>query len=96
MDDEKNTVRYQINVAEGDLYKMGELDILGADTASKDRLHEAWKLGEGQPYNADYTRQFLDGTHRFLPPGLHYSVKLSEQLNAKDKTVDVTLHFITQ
>ena len=60
IDEEKSTVRYQINVAEGDLYTMGELEILGADTASKDRMHEAWKLREGQPYNADYTRQFLD------------------------------------
>jgi len=96
LDDEKSTVGYQINVAEGDVYKMGQLEILGADTASKDRLLEAWKLGEGQPYNADYTRHFLDDAPRFLPPGLHYSVKLNEELNAKDKTVDVTIHFVTQ
>ena len=96
MNDEKSTVRYQINVAERDLYTMGELEILGADTASKERMIEAWKLREGQPYNADYTRQFLSNAHRFLPPALHYSVKIAEQLNAKDKTVNVTIHFITQ
>ena len=96
MDDEKGTVRYQIHIVEGDLYNMGELEIFGVDTPSNDRLHEAWKLREGQPYNADYTRQFLDDAPRLLPKGLRYSLKLSEQLNAKDKTVDVTIHFIVQ
>jgi len=38
MEDEKSLVHYIINVSEGDVYKMGELEILGVDTTSKDRL----------------------------------------------------------
>jgi len=96
MDDEKNTVHYVINFAEGDLYKMGELEFLGVDSASKDRLRAAWTLREGEPYNADYTRKFLDDAPRLLPKGLQYSIKLNEELEAKDKTVEVTIQFKAQ
>jgi outer membrane protein assembly factor BamA len=93
IDEAAAAVHYDINIVEGDLYTMGELEFLGADTASKDRLTEAWKLREGQPYNPDYTRKFLDDAPHFLPKGLQYSIKLSEELDAKARTVDVTIHF---
>lgn len=96
LDDKNSTVHYDMNITEGDLYKMGELEILGVDTSSKDRLREAWKLGEGQPYNADYTKKFLEDAFRLLPRGLQFSVKMSEELDAKSKTVDVTIHFKPQ
>ena len=93
MDDEKSTVHYDLNIAEGDLYKMGEVEILGLDTRSKDRVREAWTLREGEPYNADYTAKFLGDVVRFLPREARYSVRVNEALNAKDKTVDVTIHY---
>ena len=96
LDEENTTVHYDINVTESDLYKMGELEILGVDTPSKDRLREAWTLREGQPYNADYTQNFLGDAAHFVPRGLDFSVKVSEELDAQNKTVDVTLHFKVQ
>jgi len=96
LDDEERKVSYSIEVTEGDLYRMGEIEFLGIDTPSKDRLREAWTLREGQPYNADYTRKFLDNAPRLLPKGLQYSAKINEELDAKDKTVDVTIHFRVQ
>lgn len=96
MDDEKSTVHYVINVSEGDLYKMGELEILGVDTASKDRLLAAWTLREGQPYNAGYARKFIEDAPRLLPRELRYLTTIDEALDAKDKTVDVTIHFKPQ
>ena len=96
LDDEKSTVHYDVNITEGDLYKMGELEVVGVDTPSKDRLHEAWKLREGQPYNADYTLKFLEEAPRLLPSGLRYSVKINEVLSKKDKVVDVTIQFKVQ
>jgi len=97
VDDANSTVHYDINIREGDLYKMGELEIVGVDTPSKDRLHDAWKLREGQPYNAEYTRQFLeDDAPHLLPSGLQYSVDVHEELNQKDKVVDVTIQYKAQ
>ncbi len=96
IDDDNATVQYNIQISEGERYNMGELEILGVDSASKDRLREAWTLREGDPYNAAYARKFLDGAARFLPRGLQYSTHLDEDLDAKSKTVDVTIHFKPQ
>lgn len=96
IDDQNATVRYDMNITEGGLYKMGELEIIGVDSSSKDRLREAWTLREGDIYNAAYTRKFLDEAPRLLPKGLQYSIKLDEELDSKSKTVDVTIHFKVQ
>jgi outer membrane protein assembly factor BamA len=93
IDEKGGTVRYKMNTVEGDLYRMGELEFLGLDSGSKDRLLNAWKLPEGQPYNPDYTRKFLADVPQLLPHGSQYTTKLSEDLDAKVKVVDVTIHF---
>jgi outer membrane protein assembly factor BamA len=96
LDDQKGTVHYDMNITEGDLYKMGELEVIGVDTPSKDRLHGAWKLREGEPYNAEYTRKFVDAASGLLPRGLQFSVSVNEELNKKEKVVDVTISFKVQ
>ncbi len=95
-DDEKSAVHYDLNVVEGDLYKMGELEILGLDTQAKARMLAAWKLPEGQPYNADYPKKFLDDTGQLLPRGVQWAVSIHETPDAKDKTVDVEIRFKQQ
>jgi outer membrane protein assembly factor BamA len=95
-DDAKSTVRYDLNVVEGDQYKMGELDILGLDTQAHARMQAAWTLREGQPYNADYPKEFLDSTRQLVPRGVQWATSLHESLDAKDKTVDVEIRFQQQ
>lgn len=95
-DDEKGTVHYELNVVEGDLYKMGELDIAGLDTQANARMVQAWTLREGQPYNADYLRKYLDDTRQLLPRGIQWGVSVHETPDAKDKTVDVEIRFKQQ
>jgi outer membrane protein assembly factor BamA len=96
IDDETSTVHYDLNVIEGDLYKMGELEILGLDTQAKARMQEAWTLLQGQPYNADYLRKFLAETGQLLPRGVQWSVSTHETPDSKDKTVDVEIRFKQQ
>ena len=93
IDDEKSTVHYDINVVEGDQYKMGELEIVGLDTQAKAHLENAWTLHEGDPYNADYAKKFLEDTNRLFPAGVSWAVSIHEAANAKEKTVDVTIRF---
>jgi len=93
LDDEQSTVRYDLNVVEGDQYKMGELEIVGLDTQAKAHCENAWTLHEGEPYNADYARKFLETTNRLLPSGVSWDISIHEAVNAKDKTVDVTIRF---
>ena len=95
LDDAASAVQYTINIVEGELYRMGELEILGVDSASRDRLQAAWHLREGDPYNPDYVKTFEDEAPRFLPRGLQYSTNVNQQLDAKNKVVDVTIRFIT-
>jgi outer membrane protein assembly factor BamA len=93
MDEEKSTVHYDLNVVEGDQYKMGELELQGLDSQSTARLREAWTLREGEPYNADYPNTFVDGCTKLLPAGVHWGISVHESVNASDKSVDVTIHF---
>ena len=95
-DDEKSTVHYDLNIVEGDLYKMGELEIAGLDTQAKARMRAAWTLREGQPYNADYPRKFLEDTRQLVPRGVPWDISIHESLDAKDKTVDVEIRFKQQ
>jgi outer membrane protein assembly factor BamA len=96
LDDVKSTVHYDLNVVEGDLYKMGELEILGLDTQAKARMQEAWTLREGQPYNADYLEKFRNDIGPLLPRGVRWDISTHVTLDAKDKTVDVEIRFKQQ
>jgi outer membrane protein insertion porin family len=94
-DDDKGAVHYDLNVVEGDLYKMGELEILGLDTQTTAHMRAAWVLREGQPYNADYPNKFRMETGKLLPRGVQWAVTVHESLE-KDKTVDVEIRFKQQ
>jgi outer membrane protein assembly factor BamA len=85
-----------VKIIEGDQYKMGELEILGLDTRAKDRMREAWKLQQGQPYNADYPKQFLEDTRSLVPAEVEWAISVHETPDAKDKTVDVEIGFKQQ
>jgi outer membrane protein insertion porin family len=95
-DEDKSTVRYVINVVEGGLYKMGELEITGLDTQAKAKMRAAWTLREGEPYNADYPKKFLEDTRQLVPRGVPWAVSVHESLDAKAKTVDVEIRFKQQ
>lgn len=95
-DDEKSTVHYDLNVIEGDLYKMGELEITGLDTESKARMVAAWTLREGEPYNAEYLKKFLEETRQLQPRGVPWAVSTHVTPDPKDKTVDVEIRFKQQ
>jgi outer membrane protein insertion porin family len=96
LDDEHSTVRYDLDVVEGDQFKMGEFEIIGLDTQAKAHLQAAWKLSEGQPYDSEYPNKFLEETSRFVPASVPWDIKVHEAVNEKDKTVDVTIRFIAQ
>ncbi len=93
LDDAASAVRYDLNIVEGDLFQMGELEIVGLDSQAKARLQNAWTLREGQPYNSDYPKEFLKNAFHLLPHGEQWAADIREAVNANDKTVDVTLRF---
>jgi outer membrane protein assembly factor BamA len=95
-DDDRATVHYKLSVAEGDLFRMGEIEITGLDTQAMAAMRNAWTLRQGAPYNGDYLKQFLANTRDLLPRGVHWGISLHETPDPKDKTVDVEIHFKQQ
>jgi outer membrane protein insertion porin family len=95
IDDSQHTVRYRLTVNEGSIYKMGELEILGLDsrTKDKDRLRNNWTLLTGNTYDSGYTRRFVSQALKEVFTTGEWDTDIQETLDRKDKTVDVTLRF---
>ena len=92
-DDSQSTVKYQLRIAENDVYKMGDLDIQGLDKKTTVKLFDSWKLLGGDIYDSSYPQKFLQGSADQIIEVARWKVGIYESLNAKDKTVDVTLRF---
>ncbi len=95
MDDAAATVHYEIEIQEGAVYKMGELEIRGLDEKTKTKMIFDWKLLEGQVYDSSYIQRFLAESLKDLPPGIKWGVTPQVALN-DDETVDVTLRYEAQ
>jgi len=92
-DDEKSQVTYRLYIKEGELYKMGDLEIRGLDGRTTVRLEDQWKLRGGDPFNGDYPAQFLQQALKQLQLMGDFKAGMHIGVNHKDKTVDVTLSF---
>ena len=92
IDDGQHTVAYQLQVEEGSVYKMGELEIQGLDNRTTSRLEYEWKLRGDIPYDSSYPERFQHDVRNLLPTG-EWDVSLHLTLNESDKTVDVTMKF---
>ncbi|HWZ83315.1 MAG TPA: POTRA domain-containing protein [Terriglobales bacterium] len=93
MDDERSTVHYDLVVNEGDQYKMGEFEVAGLDSQARAHLQAAWKLKEGDPYDSEYPKKFLNENSRLVPGDVPWAIGIHEAVNERDKTVDVTIRF---
>jgi outer membrane protein insertion porin family len=94
MDDSQATVRYQLNVTEGDQFHMGELIIDGLDPDSSKKMAAQWQMKVGDPFDDSYMSRFFKVMYRDI--GLHggWSVVPKQSVSQQDKTVSVTLHFM--
>ena len=92
MDDTQSTVSYQLQVHEGDVYKMGDLEIQGLDSRTTARLVDEWKIRGGDAFDSSYPGKFQNDIKNLLPTG-DWSVSTHVSPDEKDKTVDVTLRF---
>lgn len=90
LDDQALTVHCRINITEGDVYAMGDLDIHGLDSPTTAKMQTAWTLRSGDTYNSDYPRQFAEQVNKLRD---EWNVTIHESVNSKDKTVDVSLRF---
>jgi outer membrane protein assembly factor BamA len=92
-DDAARSVAYQLDVSEGSLYHMGELEFRGIDNNLTARLRAAWKLRPGDIYDATYLKEFLPLARKLLPTSVDWEVSPHETAITRDKTVDVDLQY---
>jgi outer membrane protein assembly factor BamA len=90
--DADSTAKYVVQFHEGDIYKMGDLDIRGLDSHNTERIAAAWKLRPGDTYDGQYPKKFTQEAMNLLS-GDDWNVAVHETVEDKDKTVDVSLHF---
>ena len=89
-DDSHFTVTYVVSIAEGDVYKMGEVEIRGLDSPTRTRLKNEWTLQSGDIYDASYVGRFIEQAYKELGD---WHASVHESLDPQDKSVDVTVRF---
>jgi outer membrane protein assembly factor BamA len=90
-DDAAGTVVIHIDLKEGPVFHMGELEFRGLDNSLTAKLRNAWKIRPGDVYDTTYLSQYLPEAHKLLPPALDWDVSSHVTANVRDKTVDVDL-----
>jgi len=90
-DDGAGTVAFKLDVKEGPVYHMGDLEFRGLDNGLTARLRAAWKLRPGDVYDAGYLKQYLPQALKLLPVNFDWDVADHVTANVREKTVDVDL-----
>lgn len=95
-DDANRTVSFRLDVNEGPVFHMGELEFRGLDNSLEARLRAAWKLRPGDVFDASYLEEFLPLARKLLPSTLDWEVTPHVTAIGKDKTVDVDLQYMAK
>jgi outer membrane protein assembly factor BamA len=90
-DDTDSTVAIRLEIKEGPVFHMGDLEFRGLDNSLTAKLRNAWKIRPGEVYNAAYLSEYLPSAQKLLPPTLDWEVSPHVTANVRDKTVDVDL-----
>jgi len=90
-DDAAGTVAIRLEVMEGPVYHMGDLQFRGLDNSLTAKVRNAWKLRQGDVYDATYLDTYLTESHKLLPTRLDWEVSPHATANVRDKTVDVDI-----
>ena len=90
-DDAAATVEIRLDVKEGFVYHMGELQYRGLDNSLTAKLRAAWKLRPGDVYDSTYLSDYLPAAHKLLPANLDWEVQSHVTANVREKTVDIDL-----
>ena len=90
-DDADRTVTLRLDVTEGAVYHMGELEFRGLDNSLMAKLRAAWKLRFGEVYDATYIEEYLPAAQKLLTANLDWDVSFHVTPNIREKTVDVDI-----
>lgn len=95
-DETQKRVHYDVQITEGQIYRMGELVITGLSALAQRKLREAWTLTKGAVFSRAYFEGFLASCENKKVFGdyvVHYD-EVGHLLQTKpDGTVDVMIDF---
>jgi outer membrane protein insertion porin family len=89
----ESSVGYVVDIKEGEVFKMGDLELLGVDPQTAGKLQNLWTLRSGDTYDSSYAPRFIARALKEVLTTGEWNTDLQETPNRKDKTVDVTLRF---
>jgi outer membrane protein assembly factor BamA len=95
LDDASRSAVYQIQIRQGDLFRLGKLEIAGLDDARASSFQQLSRLRPGDPYDATYWGTYLQEVGRQLPkvaPGWIVGNPV-QTIHADTKIVDVRFTF---
>ena len=90
-DDAAKTVVIRLDVNEGPVFHMGDLELRGLDNSLEAKLRNLWKIRQGEIFDAAYLSEYLPAARKILPANLDWDVASHVTANVKDKSVDVDL-----
>jgi outer membrane protein assembly factor BamA len=90
-DDAAKTVVIRLDVKEGPVFHMGDLEFRGLDNSLEAKLRSLWKIRQGEVFDAAYLSEYLPAARKLLPANLDWDVASHVTANVKDKSVDVDL-----
>ena len=94
LDDATHSAVYQIQIQQGDLYRLGKLEIAGLDPGLATWLERRSQLRPGDPYDATYWNRFMHEVGPQLPRiSSGWKIKPEQTIHRDTKTVDVRLTF---
>jgi outer membrane protein assembly factor BamA len=96
MDDVTGTVAYRVKITEGDVYRMGDLNIDGLPEENAKKMQAQWQIKKGDPYDNGYLQRFFSILYRDYALHRSYNVIPKQAVDRQQKTVSVSLHFIPQ
>jgi outer membrane protein assembly factor BamA len=94
MDDSQAAVHYTLRVNEGDVYRMGDLQIDGLADDAANRMITQWQMKKGDPFDDSYPKRFFESMYRDVAMSRSFNVVPKQSINRQDKTVSMFLHFI--
>lgn len=94
LDDATHLAVYQIQIQQGDLYRLGKLEIAGLDESHAVSLERRSRLRPGDPYDATYWNRFFQEINGQLPANSSgWKLNPAQTIHIDTKMVDVRLVF---
>ncbi len=85
--------RFELMVQEGDLYRMGSLEILAPDLdrSVREQMRAAWSIPQGAVYDSSRSKQFMADTRHLLPAQSTWEYTYREEMDDQAKVVNLII-----